>query len=102
MRTAANHTAGHTLDDVLAELHELRRLVEERLPAPLPTREWWSVAETSERVHFSVQCVRGWARGPYGIGTRHGARGPWQIDPAALRRMFRARWPTKNLPAALR
>jgi hypothetical protein len=99
-RHAARVATPLTLADLQADIGALRRIVEERLPAPLPAREWWTVEETAERTRYSPQAVRGWARGPFHVGTRRGPRGPWQIDVGALRRMFLARF--GQVPVALR
>ena len=96
MRAAPYH---HTLDNLFAELQELRGLIEARLPAEPPARQWLTPAEAGVLALRTPQTVSTWCR-RFRIGVRVG--GSWRIDRAHLRRLLVDRYGESALPPGLR
>jgi hypothetical protein len=65
------------IDRLCEQVNRLASLIEQRLPAPVPSREWLSIKQASEATGRSPQAIRRWCR-VFKIGTR-GPRG-WMID----------------------
>ena len=78
MSVAARHIT--TIDDVLAEVRELRALVERLVLQPVP-REWLSVEEAARLAGRSPQAIRARCR-RRGIDVK--INNIWHIDRSAI------------------
>jgi hypothetical protein len=88
-----------SLADIQSELAALRELIERRLPAPLPARQWLTIEQATALAGRSPQAVRGWCR-TQRIGVL--VKGQWQVDRVHLRALLVERFGEHRLPAALR
>jgi hypothetical protein len=69
---------GRALEALTAEMSQMCRLIEERVPARPAPRAWLTVKEAARLVGREEQTITGWCRGRRKIGAL--VLGRWRVD----------------------